>query len=72
MKKVLFIMVCAMGIVSCGPKQPIEGSNKSGQIGDYNVITIDGCEYLEYRAGAGESRVYSLTHKGNCKNHGHF
>jgi hypothetical protein len=72
MKKVLFIIVCAMGIVSCGPKQPIEGSSKSGQIGDYSVITIDGCEYLEYRRGGGESAVYSLTHKGNCRNHEKF
>ena len=71
MNKILFIVVCAMGMVSCGPKQPIEGSSKSGQIGDYSVVNIDGCEYLEYRAGAGESRVQSLTHKGNCKNNLH-
>jgi len=62
-------MICGIGIVSCGPRQPIEGSSKSGQIGDYSIVIIDGCEYLEYRAGAGESRVYSLTHKGNCNNH---
>lgn len=72
MKKVLFIIVCTMGMVSCGPRQPIEGSNKTGQIGDFVVIVIDGCEYLEYQRGAGESRVYSLTHKGNCKNHEKF
>jgi len=72
MKKILLIIICAMGMVACGPKQPIEGSSKSGQIGDYSVVNIDGCEYLEYRAGAGESRVYSLTHKGNCNNHKKF
>ena len=72
MNKVFLFVVCAIGIVACGPKQPIEGSSKSGQIGEYNVVIIDGCEYLEYRAGAGESRVYSLTHKGNCKNHEKF
>ena len=69
MKKVLFIFACTMGMVSCGPRQPIEGSNKTGSIGDYTIVVIDGCEYLEYRKGGGESAVYSLTHKGNCKNH---
>jgi hypothetical protein len=69
MNKVLFIIVCGVSIVSCSPKQPIEGSSKTGQIGDYSVVIIDGCEYLEYRIGSGESSVYSLTHKGNCKNH---
>jgi hypothetical protein len=72
MKKVLFIIVCAMGMVSCGPRQPIEGSSKSGQIGDYTIVVIDGCEYLEYRRGSGNTAVYSLTHKGNCNNHEKF
>ncbi len=41
-------------------------------MGDIIEAIIDGCEYLEYRAGVSESRVYSLTHKGNCKNHEKF
>ncbi len=70
MKKVLFIIVCVIGITSCETK-PVEGSTKTKQIGDYNVIIIDGCEYLEYRKGSGDNRVYSLTHKGNCKSNSH-
>lgn len=38
------------------------------KIGDYNVIVIDGCEYLEYMDYPNTTYgVYSLTHKGNCK-----
>ena len=72
MRKVLFIIVCAMGMASCGPNQPIEGSSNSGQIGDYNIVVIGGCEYLEYRKGHGYAAVYSLTHKGNCNNPSHM
>jgi hypothetical protein len=71
MKKVLFIIVCAMVMVSC-VQTPIEGGTKSGSIGDYTIILIDGCEYLEYRKGSGDNRVYSLTHKGNCNNTAHM
>lgn len=35
----------------------------------FNYITIDSCEYIEVDYGVAERRVYSLTHKGNCKNH---
>lgn len=69
MKKVLFIIVCTMGMVSCGPRQPEETSNVVGEIDGYSIVLIDSCEYLEYKRGMGKSRVYSLTHKGNCKNH---
>ena len=68
MKKVLLLLVCAVSVVAC-TSEPIEGSTKIGEIGGFSVIIIDGCEYLEYRRGGDESRVYSLTHKGNCKNH---
>ena len=52
-------------MVSCA----YEGGTKTGNIGDYNIKVIDGCEYVELDKGGGESRVYSLTHKGNCINH---
>ncbi len=38
-------------------------------VSNYVVKIIDGCEYLEFEDGLFEYRVYSLTHKGNCKNH---
>lgn len=67
MKKALLIIVCAMGMASCG--RGIEGGTKTGSIGDYNIKVIDGCEYIELDKGSGEGRYYSLTHKGNCINH---
>lgn len=36
---------------------------------EFRVVTIEGCEYIEREQGAGgHGHVYSLTHKGNCKN----
>lgn len=35
--------------------------------GDYVIKVIDSCEYIEYNNGIYDQRVYSLTHKGNCK-----
>lgn len=32
-----------------------------------DMITIEGCEYLQYSSG----HRYSLCHKGNCKNRIH-
>ena len=58
-------------MVSC-VQTPIEGSNVVGEIGSFSIVVIDGCEYLEYRRGNGNTAVYSLTHKGNCKNHEKF
>ena len=34
----------------------------------YTIKIIDGCEYIETQRGGYSSGVYSLTHKGNCKN----
>lgn len=36
---------------------------------NYNIIIIDTCEYIEFDTGIFYQRVYSVTHKGNCKNH---
>jgi hypothetical protein len=35
---------------------------------DYRIVRINRCEYIEVDNGAGHSRVYSLTHKGDCDN----
>jgi hypothetical protein len=34
---------------------------------NYTIKIIDGCEYIECDYGMNEYRVYTLTHKGNCK-----
>jgi hypothetical protein len=51
-------------VVGC---EPPSGSVKPGGM-DYRIRTIDGCEYIEVDYGVFAQRVYSLTHKGNCRN----
>lgn len=37
--------------------------------GDAEIIIIDGCEYMIYKAKIGSNRGYGfMAHKGNCKN----
>lgn len=36
---------------------------------NYKIKIIEGCEYIEFDKGIGQSRIYIFTHKGNCKNH---
>jgi len=36
-------------------------------IWDLKTIKLDSCEYYRWRTYYG---YYSITHKGNCKNHG--
>jgi len=48
-----------------------QGDSRQKTNDNYTIVTIDGCEYLEYDQGILAQRVYSLTHKGNCKNEIH-
>jgi hypothetical protein len=66
MKKThLISLLAAVLISSCSPET--NSGNKKTRDGDFNIKVIDGCEYIEYDYGLFEQRVYSLTHKGNCK-----
>lgn len=62
--KRLVLSFLVLGFFSC---QSPSGERTKGN--GFNYITIDDCEYIEVDYGIAESRVYSLTHKGNCKNH---
>lgn len=65
MKKFNFCLVALpILILSCG--SPIEQS-VDGTDENYVIKVIDSCEYIEYDHGIFDQRVYSLTHKGNCK-----
>lgn len=65
---VAFFVAVPMYLTSCKPDSPQgEGSIKTDD--NYTIKTIDGCEYIEFDEGMAQYRVYSLTHKGNCKNH---
>jgi hypothetical protein len=65
----LTIILLALVMMSCGTKLGEQRTEKEG----YDIVTIDGCEYIEvsFMQGANNG-YYSLTHKGNCKNHSSF
>lgn len=56
---ILLVIGCASGI-DADDVDHSEGKN-------YNTVTVDSCEYIEYDAGIFDHRVYSITHKGNCR-----
>jgi len=67
MKKI-FLAICAIVVivlVACG--SPSSAPTPDKPFGDFRLRVIDNCEYLEFSDGLGETRVYSVTHKGNCK-----
>lgn len=55
-----------MLLSGCAP--PKTDDFKSGLPNNFTILEIEGCEYIQYDASSGQARVYSLTHKGNCKN----
>lgn len=64
MKKLLVVL--AFGLFSC------DDSNRTINDGNYKTKIIKSCEYIEFDYGYGNTRVYSLTHKGNCSNKIHL
>ena len=62
--RILFVLIFMMS--ACMPTP--QGDARTKIIDNYSIITIDSCEYIEYDMGILDQRVYSLTHKGNCKN----
>lgn len=66
MKKIAFLLVSIM-FASCSLNPQPSGLTTTSKLGDYTIKIIDDCEYIEFVAGIGETRVYSITHKGNCK-----
>jgi hypothetical protein len=66
MKKITLLFVAIM-LASCEYNPQPTGQTSTVKLGDYDIKVIDECEYIEYSQGMGESRVYAITHKGNCK-----
>jgi hypothetical protein len=59
-----YVLLVAVSFVGC-TSQKGESSVDTGK--DYSIKVIDSCEYIECDYGIFDQRVYSLTHKGNCK-----
>jgi hypothetical protein len=66
MKKLILLAIVALS--SCEPNPQPKGGSTETINGDYVIKVIDSCEYIEYDFGIFDQRVYTLTHKGNCKN----
>jgi len=59
-----YVLLAVVFLIGCdSPKG--ETSTDTGK--SYTIKVIDSCEYVECDYGFVNSRVYSLTHKGNCK-----
>ena len=73
MKKLLLtVIIVSLGliVISCtNVETELPAAKVESDLGKFKVIIIDHCEYLEYDKGIGEFAVYSIAHKGNCKNH---
>ncbi|MCK9416478.1 hypothetical protein M0Q97_07460 [Candidatus Dojkabacteria bacterium] len=64
MKIKISILVLIIMVICFSCDSPIGTSVEKTNNG---IKTIDSCEYIEYDYGIFDQRVYSLTHKGNCK-----
>ena len=60
------IISCTSEETSCTNKETeLPEAKVESDLGKFKVIIIDHCEYIEYD----KDTVYSIAHKGNCKNH---
>lgn len=66
MKTKLVALFSIAFMTACQPTP--NGQSRTTTTDNYSIVVIDGCEYVEYDKGVLDQRVYSLTHKGNCKN----
>ena len=64
-KKFIILIMC---LIVIGCPLPNDENIKNTNL-NYTIKIVDGCEYIEYAKDFGTGlAVYSLTHKGNCKN----
>jgi hypothetical protein len=68
MKRKIFLAVALLLLTACERDTGTPSAANVRAEKGYNVKVIDGCEYIEVDTGAFRTRLYSLTHKGNCKN----
>lgn len=61
-----YCLALLLVFVGCGVSRPYGSRTQTSQ--NYNIVVIDGCQYIEFDYGIADHRVYSLCHKGNCTN----
>jgi hypothetical protein len=60
--KAIFLL-CLIGLIGCERRAP-----HRYQESDFQVIVIDGCQYLGLTSNNSYGNMVSVTHKGNCNN----
>lgn len=71
MKKILLLILFAVSLYSCGNNEAINPPLTMKK-NVYQIIMIDGCEYIFGCDNYPYNGGYFLTHKGNCKNSIHY
>ncbi len=70
------ILIISLIFSSCvnspSPNPPKGKETPDVKLGDFSIKKIDGCEYVVYDYGVFDQRVFSMTHKGDCKNQIHM
>ena len=69
MKKIIITTLTLIVLVSCSdPREntPLKTLDNTNQ--DYEIINVEGCEYIKSREGFAEISYGFMAHKGNCKN----
>ncbi len=64
--KYIILLLIATFAISCKETKLSNDCPNCCEHPGYNVVVIDGCEYIESQTAY---RYYVITHKGNCKNH---
>ena len=70
MTRLLLLLLSAALVCGSCADAPV-GESVTATDRNFAIKTIDGCEYIEYDKGLGDHRVYSLTHKGDCRSRAH-
>ena len=64
--KLAFLITIALMAFGCNESKPYTTVRFGGELVkcNYDIISIDGCEYIQIGAG----NTMSIAHRGNCKN----
>ena len=63
---IAFVYVLLLSIIFCGCQNKKTSQNiRQEEIGEYTIVVIDSCEYIERYKG--HYWGFNFSHKGNCK-----
>lgn len=62
--KNLILLALLIGMMGCASQSSSDQMFRDTTVDDPMIVTIDNCEYIQYRVREHDA----ITHKGNCKN----